>query len=279
MTRGLAAAEAGEWQAAADAFGRAAGTDDLPASWLGLAQAQLASGAPEADVVGSLERALRIGAQQPGILYAAADLYDRLGMPDEADASYAAAVASLPGLAADPLWRSDPSMRQRFPGILAEAIVRAGSDGWWVALMAGESERAAELADGLDSGGDARLVVRAWGGDADAAAELQDRALRDPQGSRLLAWAGLVAARAGEADTAARLRALAIFNWEGGELPGYLFGRASPGVAAVPAGTRGAYYGQWLYRRPLPVRQLAPGLQQIVYVGLGREGATRDGGE
>ena len=109
VTRGLVASALGDWPAAADAFDRAATTDDLPQSWLGLAQARLELGAPAADVVEAIERAMRVGYQQAAVVYAAGSLYDRLGLTDEATMPMSHPLAALPGLAVDPCWRQERS--------------------------------------------------------------------------------------------------------------------------------------------------------------------------
>jgi tetratricopeptide (TPR) repeat protein len=272
VTRGQVASQMDDWATALDAYRRAAETDDLPASWLGVAQAQLGLGGPTADVAESLARALRIGTQQEGILYAAASIYDRLGLVDEADGAYAAALAGMPSLAADPFWMSDPDLVARFVGIRDQAIERAGTSGWSVALMAGDVDRARHLAASLPPGGHEResLVVEAWAGGEEAMGELRRQVAADPRDSWLHSWASLIQLRRGAPQEADRLRRLATFNWEGGELPGFEFRRGEddePGE--VPAGTRGAYYGEWLYRRSMPIRQLPPGLPQLVYQDFG----------
>ena len=93
-------------------------------------------------------------------------------------------------------------------------------------------------------------------------------------------WASQIAERAGDEETADRFERLALFNWEGAELPGHRFGIA-PGVGfdgleGVPAGTRTAFYGEWLYRRSMPVDLLPPGLPRPIYldIELPAEGAA-----
>jgi tetratricopeptide (TPR) repeat protein len=269
VTRAQVASALGDWVAAREAYAVAAGTDDLPASWLGLAQAQLQVGEPRAAVAASLDRALRIGDQQPGVLYAAADLYDRLGLTAEADEAYAGAIVLMPSLAGDPWWTSDPAMAPRFPGLLEQAIQRSAGSGWIVALMAGDVDRARAAADAAGASDRTRLIIEAWAGDVEAGMSLVAQAGSEPGDAILQSWASLVSERAGDARTADRLRRLATFNWEGGDLPGYRFARQPDADAdGVPAGTRGAYYGEWLYRRTMPIRQLPPGLPQLEYVGF-----------
>ncbi|HKZ92915.1 MAG TPA: O-antigen ligase family protein, partial [Candidatus Limnocylindrales bacterium] len=134
MTRGLAAAGRRDWVTAADAYGRAASVDDMPQSWLGLAQAQVELGAPTETVARSLERALRSGSQQPAVVYAAGYLYDRIGMIDQADAAYAAALAAYPSLAVDETWADDPDLAPRWPGIMERAAASAPGRAWEIAL-------------------------------------------------------------------------------------------------------------------------------------------------
>jgi hypothetical protein len=121
------------------------------------------------------------------------------------------------------------------------------------------------------------LVVEAWAGDEDAWREIERQVAADPRDSWLHSWASLIQMRRGGAEAADRLRRLATFNWEGGKLPGYEFRRGADDAAGdVPAGTRGAHYGEWLYRRTMPIRQLPPGLPQLVYEGFPRGGPGDD---
>ena len=107
ITLGLVASAQGDWETAAEAYRFAADADDMSQSWLGLAQAQEALGEADGEVIESIERALRIGDQQPSVVFAAGALYDRLGLPDRADELYADALATYPSLAADPYWQRD----------------------------------------------------------------------------------------------------------------------------------------------------------------------------
>ena len=99
VTRALVAAQEADWATAERLFSQAASIDDLPQSWLGVALAGIELGRPPADVVAALERAMRLGTQQPAVAYAAGVLYDRLGMVGAAEAAYADALASQPSLA------------------------------------------------------------------------------------------------------------------------------------------------------------------------------------
>ena len=134
ITLGLVASAQGDWQTAAEAYRFAADADDMSQSWLGLAQAQEALGEADGEVIESIERALRIGSQQPSVVFAAGALYDRLGLPDRADELYADALATYPSLAADPYWHRDHDIESRFDGIVASATERAPDKAWEIAL-------------------------------------------------------------------------------------------------------------------------------------------------
>ena len=54
VTRAMAASVLGDWQTAQESYQKAALVDDLPANWLGLAQAQAALGMPATDVAASI---------------------------------------------------------------------------------------------------------------------------------------------------------------------------------------------------------------------------------
>ena len=78
----------------------------------------------------TIERALRIGSQQPAVVYAAGALYDRIGLADEADEAYADAIAALPSVAGDPSWTTDADLALRFAGILDRAMELAPGRAW-----------------------------------------------------------------------------------------------------------------------------------------------------
>jgi len=266
-TRGLVASGAGSWTIAAGDFARTAGTDDLPTSWLGLAQARLELGAEEVSVLESLERALRVGREQPSIAFAAATLYERLGRMEEADALYAAVIADYPSLAADrSWWEQDPSRSARFPGLLEAAKSMAPARAWEFALMAGELDEARALA----GEGESRIpgvVVEAWAGDPASLAAVYEAIDAAPTDAGLLSWGARLAARSGELDRVARYQRLAVYEvTEGGELPGTEIRVARDGwMEYVPAGSLTGYAGHYLYRRPLARDLLPPGLPRIVH--------------
>lgn len=269
MTLGLVAAARHDWTTAAAAYERAAAADDIPMSWLGLAQALIELDAPPDQASEALERALRIGAAQPAVAYAAAHLYDRLGLTDEATELYATALAALPSLATDPTWTADAALTTRWPTILARAEELAPGSAWELALMAGEPDRARTLASATPGLPDwTAQVIEAWQGDPAARAEVEARADADPDDARALAWATRLAARADDLDAADHYgQLLAYATIEGATVPGQEV-RVEPSrwLKATPAGTVTWYAGQWLYRRPTTADLIPPGLPRLVYV-------------
>ena len=263
ITRGLIASADADWETAAEAYRFAAQSDDMAQSWLGLAQAQHALGAPDAEVVESVERALRIGTQQPSIVFAAGHLYDRLGLTDQANELYAATLARYPSIAADRYWSRDADIEARFDTIVEVAQDRTPDQGWEIALVTGDADRASELS----SGSLQESIIRAWEGDAEALADVYAAADDAIGRSSVLAWASRLATRAGDDEQADRYQRLAVFEvTEGGELPGTEIEIDEDGwLEAVPAGTEVGFAGHYLYRRPLGPDLLPPGLPRLVF--------------
>ena len=71
-----------------------------------------------------------------------------------------------------------------------------------------------------------------------------------------------------------------MFNWEGAELPGHRFeiapGTGLDGLEGIPAGTKFAFYGGWLYRRYTAVDLTPPGLPRPIYTDLDHRAARHD---
>lgn len=271
ITRGLVASGEGDWETAVEAYGFAAPTDDMAQSWLGLAQAQEALGAPDAEVAASIERALRIGSQQTSIVFAAGALYDRLGDHDRAGALFAQTLTRYPSLAADPYW-SEAGMDARLGDILELAEERSPGSAWEIALAAGEPDRARELAQGPLQPN----IIDAWEGDADALEAVYAVADVETANPYVLGWASRLANRVGDEDQASRYRSLAVYEViEGGELPGTEIEIDEDGwLQAVPAGTEVGFAGRYLYRRPLGPDLLPPGLPRLVFAGSSDDAAA-----
>jgi tetratricopeptide (TPR) repeat protein len=271
VTRGLVASALQDWPTAADAYALAAQADDMPQSWLGLAQAEIELGIPAVQVRGHIERARRLGIQQPAITYAAGALYDRMGQSEAADEAYASAVAALPSLAGDGSWGTDPVLAPRWDDIRNRALTLAPTRAWEIALTAGQISEARTLAREAPDAALAGLVVEAWAGDSVASDQsraqiygLAEVSASDPE---VLSWATRLATREGDHSEAARYQRLAVFEvTEGGALPGTEV-RVDPDgwFRLVPAGTRVGFAGHYLYRRPLPPDLLPPGLPRLVH--------------
>jgi hypothetical protein len=194
-----------------------------------------------------------------------------MGMTDEADDAYATTLTRLPGLAADPSWHTG-TLGSRFQGILSEALGRLGPSGWPLAMEAGDPDRARTIAAALSDPAMATLVIDAWGHDPEAVRRLLEAAGASTRDSTLHGWAAIIAEREGDEDAVDRFQRLAAFNWEGAELPGHTFVIAPDdgmrGLEGIPAGTRSAFYGEWLYRRQMPIDLTPPGLPRPVYADI-----------
>ncbi len=272
VTRALVAAHLGDWRTAERLFAEAAAFDDLPQSWLGLALARTELGRPDEEVTPAIERALRLGANQPAIAYAAGELYDRLGLAAEADDAWVAALVAQPSLAGDPSWTVDDVRAARFRSILERAMERARGPAWELPLMAGDTARALHLAAGdpLSS-----LIIRAWAGYGRALDVLQERTDADPMNGWLLTWAARASARAGDADAAAEYRRLARYVIVEPDVPGYdvRIGRR-PSSIDPAAGTLTENYGTYLYRRPTPPDIMPGDLPRLVMDDPAEEAAA-----
>ncbi|HSW42532.1 MAG TPA: O-antigen ligase family protein [Patescibacteria group bacterium] len=266
FARGLAEARHGDPAAALTALTSVGEADDLPVAWLNVAALRLdardATGAREA-----LDRALRLGLQQPAIVFAAGTLLERLEDRAGADVAWFTTLRALPSLAGDPWW-SDPARAARWTSIrdaaLAEMAPESAADLW---LSSGDVEQASASAARIGDPAARRrteLAIAAWDGDAADRAALHAFAQDHPFDLVAVAWAGRVAARAGDraavseyrlwANTVVGTAAAAV-----GEI------RVAPAGSTVsPAGLTGTFWGQYTYRRPTPADQLVPALPSLV---------------
>jgi hypothetical protein len=246
----------------------------MPQSWLGVAQALAALGAPASEVSDAIERALRIGMEQPSVIFAAGHLYDRLGDTERADELFAETLVRYPSLAADPYWERLAGSGDRFERVVDRAMDLAPDRAWELALMRGDAELARTLA--VDDPTSVELVD-AWTGSEAALAAVFERADDPDQSADLRSWASRLAARNGDVDAADRFQRLAVFQLtEGGELPGTEIRVDEDGyLDAIPAGTEVGYAGHYLYRRPLPPDLLPPGLPRLIFTQRDEEIASR----
>ena len=267
FARGLAEARAGDPGVALAALSRVAESDDLPVAWLDVAALRADAGEPEA-AREAMNRALRLGRQQPAILFAAGALLEQMGEPAAGDAAWAASLEAVPSLAGDPWW-SDPVRADRWPSIrdaaLAEMSAEGAADLW---LSSGDEKQAAASA-ALITDPPARerttLAIAAWDGDVADRAALESYAQDHPFDLVAVAWAGRVAARAGDLAAVERYRLWAD-TVSGGSAAAVAEARvAGPKTGADSLlGLTGTFWGQYTYRRATPTDQLLPTLPHLV---------------
>lgn len=258
--KGLAAAEAGDLQGAREALAAAARLDDYPAAWLDLAAVQVRLGDPKGERA-SLDRAVRLGWQQPTIAVPAADMYRQLRDPAAAQDLIAAAIATAPSLASDPLWQTPD-----WASIAAAAIddVLVDPDSWTafqVALEAGRADQARMIADDLDADRHdlGELTLAAWTGDQSAFEQLHALAKASPLDETTVGLCRRVARLHDPDGTAPGWTCDG--NWWFGVYPITRVGAGlDEGVIAGPAAYPHALYA---YRRPGPVELLVSWLLHL----------------
>lgn len=261
LTAGLAAAHAGDYAAAAEDFRVIAEAGDLPEAWLDLADAYVHLGRHDL-ASEALDRALRLGSQQPIVAVASVQLALQLGDRQQAVAAATQVLRLSPGLVHDPWWTSDPERS----AVLSEAEqVVSSTDaamGWQLALYAGrldEARRAAAQLPAPDAS-IAGLVIAAWNGDQDGYETLIDQCLGDPYGPAL-GWCVAVAI---EREASADVRRLQSIAQAAGvhDLHGRYRLVEDPGIPAI-AGNYAILYGIDAYRRFTPWDMLSPGLLHL----------------
>lgn len=267
FTLGIAAAGAGQLTQSRDAFSREATTDEFPEAWLDLAAVQLELG-DSAAARTDLDRAMRLGAQQPQVAVPAAALYLRLGDASAAARAIADAEVVIPWLAADPYWSSVSALRAAADRAVPIAVTEADpAVRYQVALAAGRTTEAIALAAQLPppDAATACLVIRAWTGDRGALDALAADAVAHP----LAAYAPLaafLAERQGDMATANRMADIAA---QGGSRSGparldIVIGPSCGACEQMP-GPNAPYYGLFQYRRPVPQDLLVLDLPRLAY--------------
>ena len=263
LTAALAAAATGDWETAETAFRRVTEIDGLPTAWLGLATAQVELGRPVSQVSASLAEAQRLGDQQAALMIATGELYDRIGLPEQADEAYARTLAMMPSLAADGTWR-DALGDERVASIVEDAISASTAVAWEIALMAGDVARSRVLAAIAPQDASVDRFIDAWSGDQIAVAEVQAAADAEPMNPERLAYAARVSDRAGDDEAAARYgRLMRLGPHYGPTTVNVGFGLRDPSRDAA-TGMETYYYGTYTYRRAMPLDLLVPGLPGLV---------------
>jgi O-antigen ligase/tetratricopeptide (TPR) repeat protein len=207
---GLAAAGLGDRAQALRDLRAVAVHDDLPQAWLNAAALELADGDDSA-ARADLERALRLGVQQPAVALPATQLWLHLNEREKATSSAIAALSVAPALTDDPWWTTTPELRS-VRDAAVESIVEHGDPGqaWQVAMYAGQPAAARSIASALPTGAGqtADLVIDAWDGVPGARDALDAAAEADPTGGAAI-WAARVAERDGDLDAAEHYRRMA----------------------------------------------------------------------
>ena len=267
LTAGLTAARAGDHEAAAAYFDRAAAQSDLPEAWLDLAAEQAALGR-SADAVGSLERALRIGYQRPVVSMPAGDLALRLGQPGMANTAFVASLSRTPSLAADPWWRARPDRSAAFNRALQQASAQAsGASKWELLLMAGRTEDARAFAADDPSSAFALPLIDAWDGDQAAANALVSQCRANPLDLYGLLWCARLEDHRGNVESSNDLRDLANISFQSSYVGGAELRVSTEGmVGSQLVGEPADLWATYTFRRPAPWDILVPSLVHLKLV-------------
>ena len=268
FTHGLAAAQTGHPQEAADAFRRAAEMDGLPESWLGLADAQVQLLDP-AGARDSLIRAMRLGIQQPGVTLAAGDLYLKLGDVEQAKALVAAVIAAVPSLAGDAQLAAHLAPAVDARAIVDEVIARSSPDAAVeLAVLGNRLNEARTLADGLAPERKEMFVdiIAALTGDPAGLRQFLARAPERPFDIELLTWSSRLSDHLGHPDDAERYRTWANIDNGLAGIPGLtVHVTLGPQGASRNGGITSSFYGHYTYRRPTPWDQLPVDVLRLTY--------------
>jgi hypothetical protein len=262
FTLGLALAHADRPGEALAAMRRAAEVDDYPLAWLNVAQLQAQLG-NEAGARTALERALRVGYQNPQVELGAMPIY--LGIGDYARAvdAAAAAIAQLPSLASDPAWASTPELERVFADALPLSMdwVEPGT-AFWVAVEAERLEDAERQIQRMDPASQPqfRLILDAWRGSRAAFEKLNEDATASPLDMNFAAICHRVAAHGRMSGSPWECTATPVEH-----APVVRMGLRPDGRQQLP-GPNAPWHFQYVYRRLAPFDELVPGIPHLVWV-------------
>jgi tetratricopeptide (TPR) repeat protein len=265
FTLGLAEAHEGHSEEAITALRDAAAIDDYPMTWLNLAALQLDAGR-ESEARASLERAMRLGAQNPQVAIAAMSLYLRLRDEEAATTAAMAGLRVAPTLASDSYWSLSPE-RARIRDRAIDQIIDA--DGTHALQVSIESERISDARRLVEAMAEpsrtrARTVLEAWLGDRTAFESVRAEALRNPLDPVLTETCHRLAVHARE-----RIDGQ---DWEcrGVAGPGAPVVRVGdlPGGRSQLPGPNWPWHFQYVYRRLAPYDELVPGLPHVIRLDL-----------
>lgn len=181
FTLGIAEAHTGRPSEALAHIRASAEIDDFPVAWLDVARLELDLGNGEAGRT-ALDKAMRLGYQQPQVAFGASQMYIELGDRPAAVSALADALLVAPTMASDPWW-AQTGQRPLLEDALSAALPEATPDvGYRLALEGSRPDVAAAIVASMPP--DVRtipdLVSRAWAGDAAAFDALHARSVDDP---------------------------------------------------------------------------------------------------
>jgi O-antigen ligase len=262
FTQGLAAAHEGNLEEGLAALRRAAEIDDFPTAWLDVAQLELELG-NDSSARDAVDRAMRIGFQNPQVAYGAMTIYEALDDHDAAVSAAADALVAAPGLASDPGW-SDLERAPRFTEALSLAYERAPpSIGYRIALEAGDSDRARAMVDLLP---DAErelpeLAIAAWSGDKTSFDAIHARAVANPLDATAVPLCNRLAGRARQTSPGSSTPWTCDQTWIGSD-PVVRVDGPPDGRVTLP-GPDAPWHYQYVYRRLTPEDELVPSLVHL----------------
>lgn len=263
----LGLAEARTDQAAAlDTLRQLGATDGLPTAWLDVAALEVQRDEVQA-ARDDLERALRVGRQQPQVAFAAGWLYERLGDLTAADQLYAEALVLDPRLSRDPFWQ-EAARANRWSAIRDRAIAGLdlpGQVNFWLSADDVSRARTALAQIPTAEQGALPLVVEAWQHGPAERTALERYTSSHPLDLVAITYAARVAARAGDYDRAQMYRDWADTVWGNAGAQGAELKVGEPKKPGAPAtGINSITWGLYTYRRATPADQLVPGLPHLV---------------
>ena len=266
---GLAQARAGDATGALATFTRLSEAQDLPVAWMNRAWLEAAAGDGVA-ARRSVNQAMRLGYQQPQLVFAAGLVHEQLGDLVDSTRWYIEALVLEPRLAGSGFWRSgDRAARWDLirTGVL-ERLTPAEAAGFWLALD--EPEAATAAIEPMPAG-DARAllerVIAAWASEPGTRDALAQFARDHPADAEVVAWSARVAAHASDTDGARRYREWAAAIAGGRPVPDTELTIELPPISSGPkAGLTSLDWGRVTYGRPTPASQLLPDMPQLAFV-------------
>gem|GEM_PF-1457458 len=260
LLEGLTAAHNGDDARALADLSAFAEFSDTPEAWIDVAALKIRAG----DLAGArktLANASRLGLQHPALAVAISDLALRAGDSATALAAASAAVAVTPSLIADPWWSGTEARATAYADLRVRSLELASPDARWeIELMSGGLQDSTSAAQSASDPSPAQELIKAWGGETQAADGVFARCNADPLNGPT-GWCARVAAHIGDLTLALRYARLGVLVHldpdTTGELSVYseLLCRSSAGGISSKAG------GSW--RQPVLWDILVPGVLRV----------------